>query len=119
MTPFLPVTDLELDALVDGRLSEQRRAEVEAWLREHPARAAEVERLRELNEALRGLGARVLDEPIPERLRAMLRPPGETRAEDPAAGAAPGAAGGGIPLRTRRQRRLLQVLALLPMLALG
>lgn len=63
----------ELSEYVDGRLSERRRAEIAAWLLEHPREAAELERLQELDEALRGVGGEILDEPVPERLREVLR----------------------------------------------
>lgn len=66
-------TDDELGEYVDGRLGEQRRAEIAAWLRDNPRRAAEIERLRALNEALRGIGSEVLSEPVPDRLREVLR----------------------------------------------
>jgi anti-sigma factor RsiW len=45
-----------------------------AYLRAHPEVAAEVESLRRQNEALKRVGQEVLDEPIPERLRALVRP---------------------------------------------
>lgn len=68
-----PVTDEELNEYLDGGLNEERRAEVEAWLLENPERTTEFERLKELNEALRRLGADILDEPVPERLRDIVR----------------------------------------------
>lgn len=72
-------TDDELGEYLDGRLSEQRRVEIAGWLLANPKKAAEVERLRELNEALRGIGSDVLSEPVPDRLREVLRrePPQE------------------------------------------
>lgn len=73
MSPRKPVTDDELSEYVDGGLSEARRAEIADWLLENPKKAAEVERLRQLNEALRGLGAEILDEPVPDRLRDVVR----------------------------------------------
>jgi len=73
MSSRKPVTDDELSEYVDGGLSEERRAEIAAWLLENPKKAAEVERLRQLNDALRDLGADILDEPVPERLREVVR----------------------------------------------
>lgn len=87
------VTADELSEYVDGGLSEQRRAEIRAWLLEDPQRAAEVERLQELNDALRGLGSDVLDEPVPERLREVVRR-GATPAE-------PGAPSGARPKKNQ------------------
>lgn len=73
MSSRAPATDDELSEYVDGGLSEERRAEIAAWLLENPKKAAEVERLRQLNDALRGLGAEILDEPVPSRLREVVR----------------------------------------------
>lgn len=66
-------TDGELSEYADGRLSEERRAEIAAWLLEHPREAAELDRLQALDEALRGVGGEILNEPVPERLREVLR----------------------------------------------
>lgn len=38
-----PVTEADLHALVDGLLDDERRYEVEIWLKEHPQEAAEVQ----------------------------------------------------------------------------
>lgn len=73
-----PVTDDELNEYLDGGLSEARRAEVEAWLLEKPERVAEFERMKELNEALQRLGADILEEPVPERLRDIVRQRGSS-----------------------------------------
>jgi anti-sigma factor RsiW len=73
MTPATRPTDDELGEYVDGGLSGRRRSEIEAWLIAHPQKAAEVERLRRLNEALKGLGEGILEEPVPDRLRKVLR----------------------------------------------
>jgi len=95
MSSRKPVTDEELSEYVDGGLSEERRAEVAAWLLENPKKAAEVERLRQLTDALRGLGAEILDEPVPERLREVVRRArsgggsGKPEADDQSAGERP------------------------------
>lgn len=60
---------------VDGRLSERDQAAVAAYLLAHPDIATEVELLRRQSEILRGIGQEILDEPVPERLRAILRKP--------------------------------------------
>jgi anti-sigma factor RsiW len=67
-----------LHAYIDGRLSDRDRAAVAAYLVAHPGIAAEVEALRRQSEILRGIGQSILDEPVPQRLRAMLptAPPG-------------------------------------------
>ena len=66
-------TEAEISDLIDGRLSGRRREEVERWLADHPERARAVERQRELNSALKDLGSEILDEPVPERLRDVLK----------------------------------------------
>jgi anti-sigma factor RsiW len=58
---------------IDGRLGERDRAVVAAYLRTHPAAAAEVEALRRQSEVLRQIGQDILSEPVPERLREVLR----------------------------------------------
>lgn len=60
--------DDDLQAYVDGRLSEDRHAAVEARLARDPVQAAEVEALKVQNETLRGLYAHVGREEIPARL---------------------------------------------------
>lgn len=68
-----PPTEDELNEYVDGRLSEQRRDEIAAWLLDNPSKAREVKRLRQLNAALRDVGSEVLNEEVPDRLREVLR----------------------------------------------
>src|SRR5690554_4344952 len=68
-------TDRQLQDYIDGRLSERDRASVAAYLLAHPDVAAEVETVRRQSEALRALGQEILDEPVPERLREVLRRP--------------------------------------------
>jgi anti-sigma factor RsiW len=67
-----------LHAYIDGRLSDRDRAAVAAYLVAHPGIAAEVEALRRQSEILRRIGQSILDEPVRQRLRAMLptAPPG-------------------------------------------
>ncbi len=67
------VSELDLHAYVDGRLSEERRAEVKAYL---TASAQESERVRayqEQNEILHTLFDSVLDEPIPPKWQSSRR----------------------------------------------
>ncbi|MBU1978649.1 MAG: anti-sigma factor, partial [Gammaproteobacteria bacterium] len=61
--PMQIVNENELQAYADGRLDEKRRAEVAAWLANHPAEAGRVEDYRRQNEALHALFDPVLDEP--------------------------------------------------------
>lgn len=66
------MTEADLHAYVDGVLPEARRAEVEAYLAPRPQDDGRVRAYRQQNEALHGLFDPVLDEPVPERLRAQL-----------------------------------------------
>jgi anti-sigma factor RsiW len=67
-----PICEDDLHAWVDGRLNPARRAEVEAWLAEDPARAAQVAEWRGTSERLHAAFDSVLDEPVPARLRAAV-----------------------------------------------
>lgn len=64
-----PVGEDDLQAHVDGRVSGERLALVEAYLDEHPDTRARIERERQYTEALRQQLRRKYDEPIPARLR--------------------------------------------------
>lgn len=70
-----PLPDSDLHAFVDGALSEERHAEVAAWLAGHPEDAARVESYRAQKQDLRRLFDPVLDEPLPDHLKALARPP--------------------------------------------
>jgi len=67
-----PITDHDLHAYVDGQLSGDRAAEVEAWLAQEPEAAARVQTWRTQNAALQALFDPVLEEPVPGRLMAPL-----------------------------------------------
>ena len=66
-------TDEQIQDYLDGRLNERDRAAVAGYLLAHPRVAAEVEAIRRQSEALRALGQEILDEPVPEPLRRILR----------------------------------------------
>lgn len=72
----LPITEIELQAYVDGRLPSVRQAEVEAYLAEHAEERARVAAYCWQNEALHAQFDAVLDEPVPARLaqRVQRRP---------------------------------------------
>jgi anti-sigma factor RsiW len=70
----VPVTEADLLAYVDGTSPEVRRAEVEAWLAARPDEAERIAAYRSQNEELRALFNPVLDEPVPGRLRHVMRP---------------------------------------------
>lgn len=66
--------DSELHALVDGRLAEERAAEVRDWLAKHPEEAARVHAWQAQRESLHALFDPVLDEPVPARLQRSTLP---------------------------------------------
>jgi anti-sigma factor RsiW len=70
------IREIDLLAYADGRLDAdpQRKAEVEAYLREHPVEAARVRVQIEQNAQIRARFAQVLDEPVPSRLKAVVEP---------------------------------------------
>ncbi len=61
--------EAELHALVDNRLAPQRAVEVAAWLAANPQQAALVHAWRAQKEALHSAFDKVLEEPVPDRLR--------------------------------------------------
>lgn len=72
------ITEQDLHAWADGRLDAARRAQVEAWLAQHPAQQARVAAWRAQGAQLHRAFDVVLDEPVPARLtppapRAPLR----------------------------------------------
>lgn len=68
-----PISEQELHAYADGRLDAGRRAEVEAWLHEHPQLRQAVAEWRLQGEALHRAFDPVLDEPVPARLTETVR----------------------------------------------
>jgi anti-sigma factor RsiW len=71
----LPISDADIHAYVDGRLSAARAAAVDEALANDAALAARVAEMRAQNAALRAAFDVLLDEPIPERLLAAAVPP--------------------------------------------
>lgn len=63
-----PITEADLHAYADGRLSATRRMEVEAWMAERPEQQARVNAWMADNEALRARLGPVAQEPIPLRI---------------------------------------------------
>jgi len=62
------ISEDDLHAYVDGLLPPARAAEVEAWLAQHPEKAAEVGHWQRQNEALTALFPPVAPEIVPDRL---------------------------------------------------
>jgi len=74
-----PIDDLTLHAWLDGELTPERRAEVEAWLQANPEAAARVRLWAADRELLRTQLAGVLDEPVPAALEQVLWRKGPAR----------------------------------------
>lgn len=72
MTERQPVSDAELNALLDGETAVAERARLEALLREDPEAAERLNSLKALDQRLKGTFTFVLDEPVPERLAAVV-----------------------------------------------
>jgi anti-sigma factor RsiW len=69
----LTVTEADLQAYADGKLPEERRAAVAAWLAAHPEDAERIESYRQLAAELRTSYEGVLNEPVPEHLERTVR----------------------------------------------
>ena len=69
MTQRHPITDEELHAYVDGQLPEDRVCEVEEYVAAHPEAASRVASWRAQAAMIREKWGKVVDEPLPERLR--------------------------------------------------
>ncbi len=72
MTAPRRISELELHALVDGELTAEERAEVEALLAASPAEQALARDFRDLNQALRARYAGRLEEPVPGPMQEVL-----------------------------------------------
>lgn len=69
MTENQAISEAELQAWVDGRLDERRRATLEAWFAAHPDEAERAASYRNVSEQLRMRFDPVLEEPVPPRLQ--------------------------------------------------
>lgn len=78
--PPRPITEDDLQAWVDQRLSPQRQREVDAHLAAHPDEARRLDHYRAQNAALRAHFNPVLDEPVPARLQDLARAAAPQRA---------------------------------------
>ncbi|KQM18204.1 anti-sigma factor family protein [Novosphingobium sp. Leaf2] len=70
-----PITEADLQAHVDGRLSPGRAQDVAAWLAAHPQDAARLAAYRAHDDALRQALNPIADEPVPPALDLRLRQP--------------------------------------------
>jgi anti-sigma factor RsiW len=71
----LAITEDDLQAWVDGVLSETRNGEVEEYLTANPEEAERVRAYQAQKLALKALFEPVLDEAVPQRLQALAQPP--------------------------------------------
>jgi anti-sigma factor RsiW len=70
-----PVTEAELQAYVDRRLTPERHLEIEAWLSNRPEEVARLESYLKQKLEVRAVFDSVMDEPVPLRVRkAAMRP---------------------------------------------
>lgn len=69
------ISEMDLHGYVDGQLDAARRAEVEAYLAEHPETCAQVQDWRDQIQALHRQYDDVLNEPIPLRLTQVSQRP--------------------------------------------
>ncbi len=69
----LPVTEADLQAYADGRLTAERRAVVDAWLALRPEEAERVAAYQRLGQEVRAAYETMLSEPVPERLAQAAR----------------------------------------------
>ncbi len=67
-----PFDDTVLNAWLDGEFTPERRAEIDAWLGNHPIEAARVRLWSADREALRSQLGNVLSEPVPDRLSRLV-----------------------------------------------
>ena len=67
------IADAEIQDFIDDRLDGGARSCFIARLLAFPEVGAEVEAMRRQQEALRAIGQEILDEPVPPRLRVILR----------------------------------------------
>jgi anti-sigma factor RsiW len=69
----MSITEADLQAYADGRLADERRAEVDAWLAARPDEAERLAAYRRLSEALRAAYDPMLVEPVPARFQRAQR----------------------------------------------
>jgi anti-sigma factor RsiW len=69
------ITESDLHAYVDGRLSASDRAQVEAYIANHPEDGERLKAWRDQASALRALYDPILDEPVPAELAAVSQRP--------------------------------------------
>lgn len=69
------ISEADLHAYVDGALPQARNIEVEAYLASNPQEAARIHAYQAQKQALQALFNPVIDEPLPQQLRALATAP--------------------------------------------
>lgn len=75
-----PISEDELHAYVDGDIAPGRRLDIALYLARHPDEAARMEVFRAQREAIRALFDDVAHQPVPLRLRNLMRRHAQRRA---------------------------------------
>jgi anti-sigma factor RsiW len=75
-----PISEDELHAYVDGDVAPGRRLDIALYLARHPAEAARMEVFRAQREAIHALFDDFADQPVPRRLRSIVRRHAQRRA---------------------------------------
>jgi len=75
-----PISEDELHAYVDGDIAPGRRLDIALYLARHPAEAARMEVFRAQREAIHALFDDFADQPVPRRLRSIVRRHAQRRA---------------------------------------
>ena len=65
-------TDTDLNAYIDGEVTDTERAAIEAWLASDPEAAARLKALRALDQRLKGTFEFVLDEPASRTMQQAI-----------------------------------------------
>ena len=81
----MTITPEDIAAYADGELSTERRAEIAAAIAADPRLAEQVEQHRRLRAMLSGHYAPIAEQPVPDRLAAMLQAPSQAEVVDFAA----------------------------------
>jgi len=71
----ISMTEDDLQAWVDDALPAGRRGEIDDYLAAHPEEAERVRAYQAQKQALKAMFAPVLDEPVPQRLQTLAKPP--------------------------------------------
>ena len=72
MSATEPVSDLDLNAYLDGELSADGRLRVQAWLAEHPRDADRLTQLGRVDAAIRSRYGALANEPLPPAMQELL-----------------------------------------------